>query len=130
VVQSPGKKPFVQFYPDRKSADYEEYAGQCALFQLRKVELEGTGDDYTLPVRDCRILAQFRFNIPRPKTVKRLHVTVKPDVDNLAKSILDALVQGGVIHDDNLVTDLVTLKRYADADHPEGVEVDLTCLPL
>lgn len=130
VVQPHGKKPFVQFYPDKKSADYEEFAGQCMLFQLKKVELEGVGEDFTLPVRDMRILASLRFNVPRPKTVKRTHMTVKPDIDNLAKSILDALVQGGVIQDDNCITDLVTLKRYADEDHPEGVEVELTCLPV
>jgi len=129
VATGKNGKPFVQFYPDKRSADYEEYAGQYMLFQLRKVELEGKGEDFTLPIRDCRILAHIRFNIQRPKSIKRVHMTVKPDLDNLAKSILDALVQGGVIYDDNLITDLMTMKRYADDDHPEGVEVELTCLP-
>lgn len=132
VATGKNGKPYVQFYPDKKSADYEEYAGQCVLFQLRRVKVEGEGQDFTLPVTDCRIIAHIRFNILKPKSYSKavVHMTKKPDLDNLVKSILDALVQGGVIHDDNCITDLYTMKRYVDDAHPEGVEVDLTVLPI
>lgn len=52
--------------------------------------------------------------LPRPKSTKKtvfIPVT-KPDLDNCAKSILDAL-NGFAWADDNQVTDLNIFKRYA-----------------
>lgn len=43
----------------------------------------------------------------------RRHVG-KPDVDNLAKSVLDALVQGGVLPDDKQVCECVVSKLYGE----------------
>jgi Holliday junction resolvase RusA-like endonuclease len=131
VVSSPGRKPFVQFYTDKKTVEYEEHVGQQALIQLRTVEVDGD-EDFTLPVRDCRIIASLRFNFEKPKSYPKsiVHMTKKPDIDNLIKTVLDGLVKHGVIEDDNCVTDLSLSKRYATPDHPVGVEVDLTVLPL
>ncbi|MBC1935211.1 RusA family crossover junction endodeoxyribonuclease [Listeria grandensis] len=39
--------------------------------------------------------------------------TQKPDVDNYAKAILDA-ISGYFFHDDNQISDLVCRKRYSD----------------
>lgn len=129
VVQ--GKKPWVQFYPDKKTEAWELHAGTTALAQLRAVTVQGD-KDFVLPLKDCRMLVNLRFNMRRPPSYpKRVqHHTKKPDVDNLAKAILDALVTHGVLGDDNCITDLTISKRYADEiHHPVGVEVDLTCLP-
>ena len=38
----------------------------------------------------------------------------RPDVDNLAKAVLDALVDQGVIKDDSIVTHLEVAKEYAN----------------
>lgn len=43
---------------------------------------------------------------------------VKPDIDNVEKLWLDALVQGGIITDDKCVTALTGLKYYADGCEP------------
>ena len=101
-----------------------------SLAQLRGVEIEGDSD-FTMPIRDMRIIASLRFNLRKPKSYAKsvAHATKKPDLDNLVKAILDGLVQGRVIEDDNCITDLSVMKRYADDQHPPGVEVDLTCLP-
>lgn len=42
---------------------------------------------------------------------------VKPDVDNVAKLWLDALVSGAIIEDDKNVTILSVSKIYADTDY-------------
>ena len=65
-----------------------------------------------------------RFHLPRPKahfgrgglkpTAPRPH-TAKPDADNLAKAVLDALVAMGCLHDDRLVWSLRITKCYAAA---------------
>lgn len=127
----PGKKPFAQFYTPPKTRLWEEHVGQHALMQLRGVEVDGD-EDFTLPISDARIIAKLRFNLKKPAGYPKsvVHVTKKPDLDNLVKAILDGIVTAGVIEDDNCITDLVTMKRYADDEHPHGVEVELTCLPL
>lgn len=40
----------------------------------------------------------------------------KPDIDNIAKLWLDALVSGGIIEDDRNVTELTVSKSYSDAE--------------
>ena len=99
--------------------------------QLMKVPTEGEGEDFTLPLRDMRVLMTLRFNLPKPKSypARVVHHTKKPDIDNYAKGVLDGLVKGRIIADDGMITDLVILKRYVEPGHPEGVEVDLTGLP-
>lgn len=114
-----------QFYSPDETVLYEAHVGKSALEQLRSLPQE-----FFLPIQDCRIIASLRFNFQRPKSVRRLHMSIKPDLDNLEKAIYDGLVKHGVLKDDAPITDHSVCKRYADERHPEGVEVELTCLPL
>lgn len=54
--------------------------------------------------------------IPRPKSVSKkvLIPITKPDLDNAAKAVLDAL-NGVAWEDDNQVSDLRVMKRYTDS---------------
>lgn len=90
-----------------------------------------TADDWKQSVRDgfkgvqldCEQVSVFLlFKMPRAKlhfntrgelkpSAPRDH-TKRPDVDNLAKAVLDALVDQGVIKDDSLVTRLEVAKEY------------------
>ena len=73
---------------------------------------------------DAPVAVHLRFQLPRPRghygrsglkpSAPRKHVT-KPDVDNLAKAVVDALVGIGFLKDDRLVWLLLITKRYADA---------------
>ena len=58
-----------------------------------------------------RVELLFFFN--RPKTVKREHMSVKPDIDKLSRSILDCL-SGRIIKDDSQVIILNARKEYTD----------------
>lgn len=129
VVQAAGRKPFVQTYSDGKSRDYEQMVADVAVHQVRTVPVDGDGQDFTLPFTG-RVLVTLRLNMPKPVSYPKsvVHHTKKPDVDNLAKAVLDGLVHGGVLKDDGLVTDLTTFKRYVEDGHPEGVEIDLTVI--
>lgn len=58
-----------------------------------------------------RVELQFYFN--KPKTVKRDHMSVKPDIDKLSRSVLDCL-SGRIIKDDSQVIILNARKEYTD----------------
>lgn len=48
------------------------------------------------------------------------------DIDKLARSTLDALVQAAVMQDDSLVTDLTARKRYATTAQPAGAHIRIS----
>lgn len=62
--------------------------------------------------RNQPIDLEITFTFDRPKTTKRDYPAVKPDVDKLVRTILDALEDAGVLINDSQVTDLTTRKRY------------------
>lgn len=73
---------------------------------------------------DGPVVMRIRCGMPIPKSAtktnkvkmiaKELRPTVKPDIDNLAKAIMDAL-NGVAYKDDNLIVDLVVRKFYTEA---------------
>ncbi|WP_382307351.1 RusA family crossover junction endodeoxyribonuclease [Herbiconiux sp. UC225_62] len=71
---------------------------------------------YTGPLILDAVDVRLEFRVPRPKSVseaKRPWPSVYPDVDKLARAVLDALT-GSVFKDDGQVVDLRASKRYAD----------------
>lgn len=57
------------------------------------------------------------FYLPRPKSVKRPSPTVKPDLDKLQRSLLDALTDV-VYRDDAQVVSIHASKHYVNAEVP------------
>lgn len=55
------------------------------------------------------------FVFERPKSVKREHPSVKPDVDKLVRAVLDGVTDAGVWKDDAQVVRLVVEKVYGAA---------------
>lgn len=53
------------------------------------------------------------FSLVPPKTVKRKSPCVRPDIDKLARAVLDGLTMGGAFADDAQVTQLTAIKKYA-----------------
>ena len=62
------------------------------------------------------------FLFDRPKTVKRLSHTVKPDLDNLLKGVSDAL-NGIWFHDDAQIIQVMLKKAYATEKEPAGIKL-------
>lgn len=102
----------------KKVAPFRKAVGDAA-----RAAVEASGDDrvFTSPV-----VVYAMFWLPRPSTVKRLLPSVPPDVDKLARSLLDGLEQNGkVLASDSLVVDLHAMKRYARDLDLVGVDVDI-----
>lgn len=75
-----------------------------------------------LPI-DVPVTVTVTFFFARPKSVKRPLPSVAPDVDKLARAVLDGLTAGGVFTDDSRVVDLHAKKRYRDVP---GAEITVT----
>jgi Holliday junction resolvase RusA-like endonuclease len=63
------------------------------------------------------VIVELDFHFLRPKSVsekKRRFHTVKPDIDKITRSTLDAL-KGVIYADDSQVTTLLVAKKYGDA---------------
>jgi Holliday junction resolvase RusA-like endonuclease len=131
IIQPKGAKPRPQMYADPRSAKWEEYVAEQALDQLTHTPTTGEGEDFIFPLTDMRVLITMRFNLPKPKSypARVVHHTKKPDIDNYGKAILDGLVKARILADDGMVTDQLSLKRYLEPGHPEGVEIDLAAIP-
>tara|TARA_S200002703_G_scaffold131480_1_gene119039 strand:+ start:2298 stop:2705 length:408 start_codon:yes stop_codon:yes gene_type:complete len=98
-------------YTPQKTKDYERLVSNAAYAEMRQAGIEVLDQPVTLT-----ILAQ--FEIPKSWAKWRQDAALlgaftpgKPDIDNVAKAVLDAL-NGIVYTDDKLVCDLVVKKRY------------------
>lgn len=91
-------------------------------------------EGWTAPDGDVPVFVSFRLARPRGHygtgrnaSVVRpsapLRPAVKPDLDKLLRSTLDALTTSGVIRDDAQVCLLSATKEYADLDAPVGASV-------
>ena len=59
------------------------------------------------------------FNVRKPKTVNRNEPYIRPDIDKLARAVLDGLT-GVAYKDDEQVVKLTAIKQYAET---EGVQI-------
>ena len=74
------------------------------------------GTDWIPPTKDTPVSVELIFTFERPKSVKRLWHTVKPDIDKLTRFALDAIVQADLIADDNQIHSISALKVYGERD--------------
>lgn len=79
-------------------------------------------------IADCPVRVELTFLMPRPATVpKRARPHVRPDIDKLARAILDSLT-GTAILDDARVVTLVAAKHYAEQPSGVGVRIRIEAL--
>lgn len=64
------------------------------------------------------------FFLPRPKK-SGAEPTRRPDIDNYAKAVLDAMNDGLAWDDDSQVITLLAHKCYADDDDPVGTRIEI-----
>ena len=66
------------------------------------------------------------FELPRPRSVRRDHPAVKPDLDKLTRALLDGITDAGVWVDDGQVINVNATKRYGEP----GVSVSIYSLEV
>lgn len=109
---------FVRTYTPKKTSDYETTVQETAKQAMGPTEVLET---------PLAVYLYFRLPIPKSYPKKRLEACLrglerpikKPDIDNLAKSVLDGL-NGIVYRDDGQIVSLHVTKVYSSAP---GVDV-------
>jgi Holliday junction resolvase RusA-like endonuclease len=100
-------------FPVRRGTAWSSYCAFVAKEHAPDKPLEGP-----ICVRLC-------FFLKRPKKPKYHYPIGRPDAENLGKGICDKF-NGIVWNDDSQIIDISFGKRYTDADHPEGVWVNVS----
>lgn len=67
-----------------------------------------------LATRNTPVHVRADFMFAKPTSVRRLAMTVRPDIDKVTRALLDGLT-GIAYEDDAQVTQLVVAKRYGDS---------------
>lgn len=70
--------------------------------------------------QDDQYSVSLSFLLPKPKSVTRAQPNVKPDIDKLCRSTLDALTVGKAIDDDARIIQLTASKTYAAGSEQPG----------
>ena len=109
-------RPRVTKFGTYNPKNYTDYKKVIALASKREFEVSS----YALKMK-----IEFFFKIPKSWTKEKKantpHHTSKPDVDNLIKSIKDAL-NGIAYKDDSQVVSVFARKQYADR---EGIFIEI-----
>tara|TARA_R110000824_G_scaffold7909_7_gene36100 strand:+ start:923 stop:1312 length:390 start_codon:yes stop_codon:yes gene_type:complete len=110
---------FARAYTPPKTAQWEKDASVVLRAGWRGAPLDSA----------CTVrLVAYRKRTIYMSAKCRQHLTLcisKIDVDNIAKIVMDSLVKARVLADDNLVVELVALKRWAEPGQPGRVEVEV-----
>ena len=89
-------------YTPRKTAVFENRVALCACRRRPNTPF------------DCALSVDITFYFPKPKSRKKYpYPSVKPDIENCTKSVIDAL-EGMIYTNDSRIVDLNIRKRYGD----------------
>jgi Holliday junction resolvase RusA-like endonuclease len=91
------------------------------VMQASMAQREKGVDMFTGP---CEVTIGFNLPLPKTDQHRTLH-SIAPDIDKLARSVLDAMVNGGLLADDSLVCGLNVTKRYAREGMRVGAGIDI-----
>lgn len=87
---------------------------------------EWDGHVFSLPV-SMKIVGVFKRRSSTPKKrPDREWKGTKPDIDNIAKSCLDVMVDVGILSDDNIVCRLVVEKHYAGLNEDPHIWIEVS----
>ena len=123
TIINAGPRSFVSHYTPKKTREYEEgisYAAAAVMFSRPPLD---EAVRFGLVIR-CSVPASWSRRKRQEALSGFRHPAGKPDIDNSAKAVLDAL-NGIVWRDDSLVCEVAMVKRYAERP---GIDVTIETL--
>lgn len=104
-------------YTPKKTVDFENSVKFLAQAQWNRPQWGGP------------ISMSITFVLPRPKARRKdLWVSVRPDLDNYIKAIMDALGKAQIYQDDGQICELYATKRYETEDLSPRIVVKIAQL--
>ena len=129
VVYGKGGRAFVHhFVKKRQKAALDEYVKHLRNDIKARRDSDGIGT-YSMFTTGIRVKIDFMF--PHPTHVakrdrgKQLAKVTRPDVDNMAKGLLDCLSEVGLIQDDALIFHL-RVRKFTTGQHHVGIGITIT----
>ncbi len=90
---------------------------ECSTWKGRMGMVEGP----------LRVKIAFRLERPAAGAFRTFHAT-KPDLDKLARAVLDSMTSSGIIADDSRIAQLWLAKHYVDDDDVTGCTIQIESL--
>ena len=92
-----------------------------------RAETQRTMAATRLLTMDGPVMVRITFYLARPKSApkKRVVPAGRPDIDKLARAVLDGLTEGGAWLDDGQVVTLHASKVYATEDFAPGCTIEI-----
>lgn len=129
VVFGRSGRAFVHHYtkkPQQRALD--EYTRLLTADIKKRVNVDGIG---TYSMFTTAIKVEINFYFPHPSNVakrdrsKTFAKVTRPDVDNMAKGLLDCLSRVGLIQDDALIYDL-RIRKFTVEEQNRGVYIRIS----
>jgi Holliday junction resolvase RusA-like endonuclease len=117
-----GAKPRAILTSDNtKMKPYRQQVGWAALEARAKAGYNGLFAE-----KQVAVGVEFKFYFEKPYSIskKRIHISVKPDIDKICRSTIDAMT-GVIFSDDAQIVQLIASKNYG---LPERAEITVTNL--
>lgn len=96
---------------------FSRYKGRVRTYDCQSEEKNTTRwlmkSKMRAPPLEGPLVVEMEFHFARPRSVKRLYPTVKPDIDNVVKAVLDN-GNGILWEDDRLIIEIKAFKCYSD----------------
>ena len=115
-------------YRAGRSVQWEANAAQALAQAYAASYGAPTGRKEPLSVTVLAVFPRPSRLVWKRRAMVRLPHTTKPDLDNIAKSVLDALTLSGIIGDDSVVHQLHLAKCIGAGDEVPRVEIRLNWL--
>ena len=117
-----GRPKFVRAtgraYTPKGTAEWERSAAMLARAAWGRAPLDGL-----VTVEIVAVFSRPKRLLRKKDPTERIACGVKPDIDNVVKCALDALVMAGVMRDDKQVFRVVAEKLYAGKSEGPCVEI-------
>jgi Holliday junction resolvase RusA-like endonuclease len=115
---------WVSVYDVAASRNYKRWVAKCAYNGVLQSPFS------SLFPLDVPLIVGFKFLITRPKSVTRAVPSVKPDLDNYIKAVVDGLT-GVIWRDDSVIVGYTddTIKLYANPAQGQAVGVHVIVRP-
>ncbi len=104
-----------------KMKPYRQQLGWTAIESKNSAGIDGLFAEKHVPVS-----VEFRFYFTKPKSIskKRMHIVVKPDIDKICRSSIDAMT-GIMYADDAQIVEIRASKHYGDPERAEVIVKNL-----